>query len=100
MQLWVSLIPLKSERLKNKGKQGSSTEIPHTLPPQNFLILFQHAPQFNVTIELFGEASKQEENKIEQDKLKGNFCLFGLFIAESICSNLAADTYNVCSVEK
>jgi len=37
------------ERLLHEGKQGSSTEIPHALPPPNFLISFLPAPQLNVT---------------------------------------------------
>ena len=73
VQLWVSLILLKSERLKNKGKQESATEIPFTLPPPNFLISFQPAPQLKVTRTM--ERQKQEtrrKNKIEQEKLKEN----------------------------
>ena len=73
VQLWVSLILLKSERLKNKGKQGSATEIPLTLPTPNFLISFQPAPQLKVTRTM--ERQKQEtrrKNKIEQEKLKEN----------------------------
>ena len=46
---WVSIIPHESERLWNEGKQGSFTEILHTLPPPNILNSFLPAPQLNVT---------------------------------------------------
>jgi len=34
----MGFLKIPSERLKKEGKQGSSTEIPHTLPPPNLLI--------------------------------------------------------------
>jgi len=59
VQLWDSLNPLKLEKLY-KGKQGSSTEIPHTLPPPNFLISFLPASQLDVTIWRGLKTYKQE----------------------------------------